>query len=54
MASAFPYKKTGFLYFLFETSRDLVPEYSDALFIIKYHMRSVLESLKAIILRNNK
>ena len=62
MASAFPQKRLvsyideteAYVMPLFEAARNLIPEYSDALFIIKYHMRSVLESLKAMILRNNK
>ena len=36
---------------LLEQAKHSIPEYVDALYVIKYHMKSVLESLKAIMLR---
>ena len=30
---------------------DVIPEYADAFFLIRYHMNSVLESLKSMLLR---
>ena len=36
---------------LLEKAKYSVPEYADALFVIKYHMRSVLESIKAMAAR---
>ena len=38
---------------LIEHARRTTPEYVDAIFVLKYHMLSVLESLKAMILREN-
>lgn len=38
---------------LLERARKLAPEYADAVFVLKYHMRSILESLKAMILRQD-
>ena len=35
---------------LIEHARRTIPEYVDAFFVIKYHMRSVLESMKAMII----
>lgn len=32
---------------------DRLPEIVDAIFVIKYHMRSVLESLKSMITKEN-
>lgn len=61
MASAFSHKKlvsyineteTLVMPFL-ESARKTIPEYVDAVFIIKYHMRSILESLKAMVLKGN-
>lgn len=37
---------------LIEDARHSFPEYSDALFLVKYHMNSVLESLKSMMLRS--
>ncbi len=34
---------------LWEIARKTLPEYVDAIFVLKYHIRSVLESLKALI-----
>ena len=39
---------------LIEHARKTIPEYVDALFVIKYHMRSILESLKAMIMLQNQ
>ena len=36
---------------LLEQAKHSIPEYVDAFYVIKYHMRSVLESLKAMMLR---
>ena len=36
---------------LIEQARRTLPEYVDAIFVIKYHMRSVLESLKAMMMK---
>ena len=36
---------------LLESARQTYPEFSDALFVVKYHMRSILESLKGLLLR---
>ncbi len=36
---------------LLESAKRSIPEYADALYVIKYHMRSVLESIKAMIAR---
>ena len=38
---------------LIEKARKTFPQYVDALFVLKYHMRSILESLKAMVLREN-
>lgn len=38
---------------LLERARSSAPEYADAIFVIKYHMRSILESLKAMIMKGN-
>lgn len=38
---------------LLERARTTAPEYADAIFAIKYHMRSILESLKAMIMKGN-
>lgn len=38
---------------LIEHARKTVPEYVDALFVIKYHMRSILESTKAMIMKES-
>jgi len=35
---------------LWEIARKTLPEYVDGIFVIKYHMRSVLESLKALMM----
>ena len=35
---------------LMEHARRRIPEYVDAIFVIKYHVRSVLESMKAMIM----
>lgn len=58
MAGAFSRKKL--IKYINETERYVmplvdhasrtVPEYADAVFVVKYHMRSVLESLKAMII----
>ena len=39
---------------LIEHARKTIPEYVDALFVIKYHMRSILESTKAMIMQQNQ
>ena len=39
---------------LIEHARKTIPEYIDALFVIKYHMRSILESTKAMIMQQNQ
>nr|MBQ6242194.1 helix-turn-helix domain-containing protein [Lachnospiraceae bacterium] len=36
---------------LLDHARRTIPEYADAFFIIRYHMNSVLESLKSMLLR---
>lgn len=36
-----------------ETAGNTIPEYVDAIFVIKYHMRSVPESLKSMITKEN-
>ncbi len=36
---------------LLEHARHTIPEYTDAFFILRYHMNSVLESLKSMLLR---
>ena len=36
---------------LLDHARHTIPEYADALFILRYHMNSVLESLKSMLLR---
>ena len=61
MASAYSRKKLikyiketeTFVMPLIEKARKTTPQYVDAIFVIKYHMRSVLESLKAMVLREN-
>jgi GTP pyrophosphokinase len=37
---------------LIERARETAPEYVDAIFAVQYHMRSILESLKAMVLRD--
>ena len=39
---------------LIEHARKTIPEYVDALFVIKYHMRSILESTKAMIMKETR
>ena len=39
---------------LIEHARKTIPEYVDALFVIKYHMRSILESIKAMIMKETR
>lgn len=36
---------------ILESAKYSIPEYADALYVIKYHMRSVLESIKAMTVR---
>ncbi len=36
---------------LLDHARHTIPEYADALFVVRYHMNSVLESLKSMLLR---
>jgi GTP pyrophosphokinase len=36
---------------LLDHARHTIPEYADAFFILRYHMNSVLESLKSMLLR---
>lgn len=38
---------------LIEHARSTIPEYADAIFVIKYHMRSILESLKAMVMKES-
>ena len=38
---------------LVEHARKTIPEYVDAIFVLKYHMRSILESVKAMIMLEN-
>ena len=59
MASAFSRRKViryiketeTYVMPLIETARRTIPEYVDAIFVLKYHMRSILESMKAMIMR---
>ena len=61
MASAFSRKKVikyiketeAYVMPLIEHARKTIPEYVDALFVIKYHMRSILESMKAMIMKES-
>ena len=59
MAGSFPEEKLAayiketeeYVMPLLEHARHTIPEYADAFFIIRYHMNSVLESLKSMLLR---
>lgn len=61
MASAFSRKKVikyiketeTYVMPLVEHARKTIPEYVDAIFVLKYHMRSILESMKAMIMLEN-
>jgi GTP pyrophosphokinase len=61
MASAFSRKKVikyiketeTYVMPLVEHARKTIPEYVDAIFVLKYHMRSILESVKAMIMLEN-
>ena len=61
MASSFERKKLiryiketeTFVMPLVDIAKETIPEYVDAIFVIKYHMRSILESLKAMIMKEN-
>ena len=61
MASAFSRKKVikyiketeTYVMPLVEQARKTIPEYVDAIFVLKYHMRSILESMKAMIMLEN-
>ena len=61
MASAFSRKKVikyiketeTYVMPLIEHARKTIPEYVDAIFVLKYHMRSILESMKAMIMKES-
>lgn len=61
MASAFGRKKViryiketeTYVMPLVEHARKTIPEYVDAIFVLKYHMRSILESMKAMIMKGD-
>ena len=61
MASAFSRKKVikyiketeTYVMPLVEHARKTIPEYVDAIFVLKYHMRSILESMKAMIMKES-
>ena len=61
MASAFSRKKVikyiketeTYVMPLIEKARKTIPEYVDAIFVLKYHMRSILESMKAMIMKES-
>ena len=61
MASAFSRKKVikyiketeTYVMPLVEQARKTIPEYVDAIFVLKYHMRSILESMKAMIMKES-
>ena len=61
MASAFSRKKVikyiketeTYVIPLVEHARKTIPEYVDAIFVLKYHMRSILESMKAMIMKES-
>ena len=36
---------------MLEQAKYAIPEYADAFYLLKYHMRSVLESIKAMVAR---
>ena len=61
MASAFSRKKVikyiketeTYVMPLIEHARKTIPEYVDTIFVLKYHMRSILESMKAMIMKES-
>ena len=59
MASSFTQKKLvayvneteTYVMPMLEQAKYAIPEYADAFYLLKYHMRSVLESIKAMVIR---